>query len=240
MAYANGELGMHAKIKVRVTRNVDGEEKTAIIDATYGRLIFNARIPQDLGYVDRSVDPFSLEIDFPTTSKKLKEIVDRTIKFHGFADAADVLDNIKSMGYKYSTKSSLSISVYDMTIPPKKKELLANAAKQVEEITELFNWGELSDDERYKQVIAVWNKTTDDVTQALVDNLDKYNSISADKTVKELFNDIRAGDYIRNHDSARGSAVLLTDYDILGDIDKSTGQVSGVRGTERGIRQGLT
>ena len=177
MAYANGELGMHAKIKVRVTRNVDGEEKTAIIDATYGRLIFNARIPQDLGYVDRSVDPFSLEIDFPTTSKKLKEIVDRTIKFHGFADAADVLDNIKSMGYKYSTKSSLSISVYDMTIPPKKKELLANAAKQVEEITELFNWGELSDDERYKQVIAVWNKTTDDVTQALVDNLDKYNSL---------------------------------------------------------------
>ena len=177
MAYANGELGMHAKIKVRVTRNVDGEEKAAIIDATYGRLIFNARIPQDLGYVDRSVDPFSLEIDFPTTSKKLKEIVDRTIKFHGFADAADVLDNIKSMGYKYSTKSSLSISVYDMTIPPKKKELLANAAKQVEEITELFNWGELSDDERYKQVIAVWNKTTDDVTQALVDNLDKYNSL---------------------------------------------------------------
>ena len=177
MAYANGELGMHAKIKVRVTRNVDGEEKTAIIDATYGRLIFNARIPQDLGYVDRSVDPFSLEIDFPTTSKKLKEIVDRTIKFHGFADAADVLDNIKSMGYKYSTKSSLSISVYDMTIPPKKKELLAEAAKQVEEITELFNWGELSDDERYKQVIAVWNKTTDDVTQALVDNLDKYNSL---------------------------------------------------------------
>ena len=177
MAYANGELGMHAKIKVRVKRNVDGEEKAAIIDATYGRLIFNARIPQDLGYVDRSVDPFSLEIDFPTTSKKLKEIVDRTIKFHGFADAADVLDNIKSMGYKYSTKSSLSISVYDMTIPPKKKELLANAAKQVEEITELFNWGELSDDERYKQVIAVWNKTTDDVTQALVDNLDKYNSL---------------------------------------------------------------
>ena len=177
MAYANGELGMHAKIKVRVTRNVNGEEKAAIIDATYGRLIFNARIPQDLGYVDRSVDPFSLEIDFPTTSKKLKEIVDRTIKFHGFADAADVLDNIKSMGYKYSTKSSLSISVYDMTIPPKKKELLANAAKQVEEITELFNWGELSDDERYKQVIAVWNKTTDDVTQALVDNLDKYNSL---------------------------------------------------------------
>ncbi len=177
MAYANGELGMHAKIKVRVTRNVDGEEKTAIIDATYGRLIFNARIPQDLGYVDRSVDPFSLEINFPTTSKKLKEIVDRTIQFHGFADAADVLDNIKSMGYKYSTKSSLSISVYDMTIPPKKKELLANAAKQVEEITELFNWGELSDDERYKQVIAVWNKTTDDVTQALVDNLDKYNSL---------------------------------------------------------------
>ena len=178
MAYENKELGMHAAIKVRVTKVIDGEEKSAIIDATYGRLVFNARIPQDLGYVDRSKDPFALEISFPTTSKKLKEIVDRTIKFHGFAEAAGVLDSIKSMGYKYSTKSSLSISVYDMTIPPKKKQLLEEAAKKVDEITELFNWGELSDEERYKQVIDVWDKTTDEVTKALIENLDSYNSLN--------------------------------------------------------------
>ncbi len=178
MAYENKQLGMHAPIKVRIKKLVDGEEKTAIIDATYGRLIFNSRIPQDLGYVDREKDPFSLEINFPTTSKKLKEIVDKTIKTHGFAEAAEVLDAIKSMGYKYSTRSALSISVYDMTIPPEKKQILEDAAKQVDEITELYNWGELSDDERYKQVIDVWNKATDDVTDALDANLDKYNSLN--------------------------------------------------------------
>ena len=178
MAYENKLLGMHAAIKVRVTKMIDGEEKSAIIDATYGRLIFNSKVPQDLGYIDRSKDPFSLEINFPTTSKKLKEIVDLTIKYHGFANAAEVLDNIKEMGYRYSTRSSLSISVYDMTIPPQKKKILADAAKQVEEITELFNWGELSDDERYKQVIAVWEKATNDVTDALTANLDKYNSLN--------------------------------------------------------------
>ena len=178
MAYENKRLGIHAAIKVRVTKVIDGVEKSAIIDATYGRLIFNKKIPQDLGYVDRSVDPFSLEIDFATTSKKLKEIVDLTIKYHGFAEAAKVLDEIKSMGYKYSTRSSLSIAVYDMTIPPKKKELLEEASRQVDEITELFNWGELSDDERYKQVIDVWDKTTNAVTDALIANLDKYNSLN--------------------------------------------------------------
>ena len=178
MAYENKRLGMHAAIKVRVTKVIDGEEKTAVIDATYGRIIFNQRIPQDLGYVDRSVDPFGLEINFPTTSKKLKEIVDLTIKYHGFAEAAKVLDEIKSMGYKYSTRSSLSIAVYDMTIPPVKKQLLEDAARQVDEITELFNWGELSDDERYKQVIDVWDKTTNAVTDALIANLDRYNSLN--------------------------------------------------------------
>ncbi len=178
MAYENKELAMHAKIKVRVTKIVDGKEQSKLIEATYGRLIFNSKIPQDLGYVDRSVDPFSLEIDFPTTSKKLKDIVDRTIKYHGFADAAVVLDNIKAMGYKYSTRSAISIAVYDMTIPPEKKVLLAEAAKKVDEITELYNWGELSDEERYNQVIAVWDETTNAVTDALQSNLDKYNSLN--------------------------------------------------------------
>ncbi len=178
MAYENKEIGIHAAIKVRVTKMIDGVEKSAIIDATYGRLIFNTRIPQDLGYVDRSVDPFSLEINFAASSKKLKEIVDRTIRLHGFAEAAAVLDNIKEMGYKYSTRSSLSISVYDMTIPPVKKQLLADATKKVDEITERFEWGELSDEERYKQVIDVWDKTTDAVTDALIKNLDAYNSLN--------------------------------------------------------------
>ena len=178
MAYENKRLGIHAAIKVRVTKVIDGVEQSKLIDATYGRLIFNSKIPQDLGYVDRSVDPFSLEIDFATTSKKLKEIVDLTIKYHGFAEAAKVLDDIKSMGYKYSTRGSLSISVYDMTIPPEKKGLLDAAAKQVDEINELFAWGELSDDERYKQVIDVWDKTTNAVTDALIKNLDKYNSLN--------------------------------------------------------------
>ncbi len=178
MAYENKRLGMHAAIKVRVTKIIDGEEKSALIDATYGRLIFNKRIPQDLGYVDRTVDPFGLEINFATTSKKLKEIVDLTIKYHGFAEAAKVLDEIKAMGYKYSTRGSLSISVYDMTIPPEKKGLIEEAAKQVDEINDLFAWGELSDDERYKQVIDVWDKTTNAVTDALIKNLDKYNSLN--------------------------------------------------------------
>ena len=178
MAYENKEIGIHAAIKVRVTKVVDGVERSAIIPATYGRLIFNQRVPQDLGYVDRKVDPFSLEIDFATTSKKLKEIVDRTIRLHGFAEAAAVLDNIKEMGYKYSTRSSLSISVYDMTIPPQKKELLAKASAEVDEITERFAWGELSEEERYKSVIAVWDRTTDDVTNALIKNLDTYNSLN--------------------------------------------------------------
>ncbi len=178
MAYENKEIGIHAAIKVRVTKIIDGVEKSAIIDATYGRLIFNTKIPQDLGYVDREKDPFSLEINFPTVSKKLKEIVDRTIRLHGFAEAAAVLDNIKEMGYKYSTRSSLSISVYDMTIPGKKKELLEEASKKVDEITERFEWGELSDEERYKQVIDVWDKTTDAVTDALIKNLDTYNSLN--------------------------------------------------------------
>ena len=178
MAYENKVIGMHTPIKVRAVKNIGGEEKSAVIDATYGRLIFNSKIPQDLGFVNRAEDPFSLEISEATTSKKLKEIVDRTIKYHGFAEAAAVLDNIKEMGYKYSTRSSLSISVYDMTIPPKKKEILANAAEQVEKINDLFAWGELSDDERYKQVISVWERATDDVTKALNDNLDKYNSLN--------------------------------------------------------------
>ena len=180
MAYENGVIGIHAPIKVRMEREIDGVLHEKLVDATMGRLIFNSKLPQDLGYVDRS-DPdklLDLEIDFPTTSKKLEEIVDRTIKLHGFSEAAKVLDDIKSMGYKYSTKSSLSISVYDMTIPPEKSELLAEADKRIGEIRELYLDGELSDEERYERVVQIWKETTDKVTDKMNAGFDKYNAIN--------------------------------------------------------------
>ncbi len=180
MAYENNEIGLHAPIKVRVEKEIDGEKKTKIINATLGRLIFNSKIPQNLGYVDRT-DPekaFDLEVDFVTTSKELKQIVDRTIKNQGFATAAAVLDDIKAMGYKYSTKSSISISVYDMTIPPEKKTLLAQAENEIDNITELYLDGELSNDERYNSAIKVWEDTTNKLTDYLTKGFDKYNSIN--------------------------------------------------------------
>lgn len=179
MAYDNGILGLHAPIKVRLTKEIDGEERSKVVDATLGRLIFNENIPQDLGYVDRS-DPekaFDLEIMFVTTSKELSDIVDRCIKKHGFEVTAAVLDSIKSMGYKYSTKASISISVADMTIPQEKYSLIADAEKKVDKIAHHFHRGELTDEERYENVISVWEQTTKDVVAALQKNFDRYNSI---------------------------------------------------------------
>ncbi len=179
MAYENHELGLHAPIKVRVTKEINGEMRSKIIDATIGRLIFNKPIPQDLGFVDRS-DPeklFDLEIMFTTTKKELSEIVDRCIKIHGSNVTAQVLDEIKAMGFKYSTKGAISISFADVTVPPEKKTLVASAEKRVAEINEYFQRGELSEDERYRSVIKVWEQTTKDVTAALQASLDRYNSI---------------------------------------------------------------
>ena len=180
MAYENKIIGLHAPIRVRVTKEIDGETVSRVINATLGRMIFNSKIPQDLGYVDRT-DPahvLDLEIDFVTTASDLKKIVDRTIKAHDFAAAAVVLDDIKAMGYKYSTRSSLSISVYDMTIPPEKKMLIAAAEQKVGEIRESFEFGELSEEERYKKTVDVWSETTDNVTKCLTEGIDKYNSIN--------------------------------------------------------------
>ena len=179
MAYENGLLGMHAAIKVRVTREIDGVEHTGIIDATLGRLIFNRPIPQDLGFVDRS-DPsklLDLDIAFPTKKKDLGKIIDMCIKKHGPATTAQVLDSIKSMGFKYSTKSSLSISIADMTIPPEKYEIVSAAEKQVLDIMKHFQRGRLSEDERYKSVIKVWEKATADIVEALQSEFDRYNPI---------------------------------------------------------------
>ena len=179
MAYENGYLGIHAPIKVRVSKEIDGVVHTGIIDATLGRLIFNKPIPQDLGFVDRS-DPaklLDLEVAFPTAKKQLGEIVDRTIKKHGPTVTAQVLDDIKANGFKYSTKASISISVSDMTVPEEKKELITAAEHEVEQITKNFRRGLLSDKERYDSVIKVWEETTKKVEEALLACLSRYNPI---------------------------------------------------------------
>ncbi len=179
MAYENGQLGIHAPIKVRVEKEIDGVKRHKIIDATLGRLIFNRAIPQDIGFVDRS-DPekaFDLEVMFTTTKKELSSIVDRCIKKHGFSVTAGVLDNIKEMGFKYSTKAAISISVYDMTIPKDKYALISEAEKKVEKVTKHFQRGELSEDERYKSVIKIWEQTTNDVVAALQSSFNRYNPI---------------------------------------------------------------
>ena len=177
MAYENKDLEIHAPIKIRVQKEINGEVKSKIIDATLGRLIFNNSIPQDLGYVDREKDPFGLEIDFVAGSKQLSQIVDRTIKSHGFTKAAEVLDNIKEMGYKYSTRASLSISVADMTIPEKKYSIVKDAEARVDEIFQHFRDGELSEEERYNCVIDIWNTATDDVVEEIKGSFNRYNPI---------------------------------------------------------------
>ncbi len=179
MSYENKALGLHAPIRVRKTAVVNGVKRTGIINATLGRLIFNENIPQDLGWVDRN-DPekwLDLEVTFVATKGKLGEIVDRCIKKHGATVTSEVLDNIKSMGFKYSTRGSISIAVPDMTIPKEKKTLIAEAEKQVDMITDFFNNGEITDDERYQLVVDTWNKTTKQVTDALQAGLDLYNPI---------------------------------------------------------------
>ncbi len=179
MAYENGLLGIHAPIEVRVKKVIDGVERVGRIRATLGRLIFNRHIPQDLGYVDRSIpgNEFKLEIDFVVGSKQLGDLLDRCIRVHGFPTTAVVLDEIKAMGYKYSTRASISISVADITVPKEKYAIIAQAEKDVDKIARQFQRGLLTEEERYKAVIDLWNRTTDDVTEALKANFDRYNPI---------------------------------------------------------------
>ncbi|MCI5575445.1 MAG: DNA-directed RNA polymerase subunit beta', partial [Clostridiales bacterium] len=179
MAYANGQLGLHVKIKVRNERAVGGVMMSRTITTTLGRMIFNRNIPQDLGFVDRN-DPdklFDLEVDFIVTKKELGAIINACIKKHGSAITANMLDAIKEMGYKYSTRASFSISVYDMTIPEKKSEIIKNAENTVAKIGKFYQRGELSEQERYERVIDVWNRTTADVTNALQECFSTYNPI---------------------------------------------------------------
>ena len=179
MAYENGIIGIHAPIRVRARREINGVMREKLVDASAGRIIFNANIPQDLGYVDRT-DPdhmFDYEVTFTVGKKQLGPIIDRTIQKHGFTVAAEVLDKVKATGYKYSTKCAMTISVADMTVPPQKQQLLKETEERTLAIEEQYKLGFMTNEERYKAVVAEWEKTTDDVSNALQDNLDRFNPI---------------------------------------------------------------
>ena len=195
MAYAEGYVTLHAKVKIRRSGEWQGEPITQIVETTVGRLIFNTPIPQDLGYVDRSKkeNALKMEIEFMVGKKQLGKIVTKCIEMHGTKVASQVLDNIKSQGFKYSTKGAITVAACDATVPPKKKELLADAEAQVARTRKLYERGLLSDDQRYKSVIDIWNKTTDLVSKALQENMDARNPIwmMADSGARGSMNQIK-------------------------------------------------
>jgi len=195
MAYNEGVIGLHSKIKVRRSKVIDGETYSQIIETTMGRIIFNDPIPQDLGYVDRTKpeNMFKLEVDFLVGKKQLGQIIEKCIRVHGTATTAEVLDKIKAQGFKYSTKGAITVAVVDAVIPPQKKELLQEAEQKIDKITKQYRRGLITDEERYQMVIKTWNDTTDKVANALKDNLDKYNPIfmMADSGARGSMNQIR-------------------------------------------------
>jgi len=179
MAYQDGVVGLHAPVRVRVFKDINGQRQSKIIDTTVGRLIFNNPIPQDLGFVDRT-DPenlFNLEIERLVDKKQLSKIIDKCIKKHGTARTSEVLDQIKAQGYKFSTKSGITVAVCDAVIPPQKAEYLAEAEKKVDDIRKRYDRGLITDDVRYERTIKVWEETTSKVKEALKDNLEKNNPI---------------------------------------------------------------
>ena len=180
LAYENKEITLHSKIKVRRTVTTeDGTEVTGIIDTTLGRLLFNEIIPQDLGYVDRTNPDniLKLEIDFHVGKKQLKPILDKCINTHGATKTAEVLDDVKAIGYKYSTRGAISVSISDMKVPDEKKQILADAQAQVDKITKMFRRGLMTEEERYLAVVKVWEEADKVLTKALLDGLDQYNNI---------------------------------------------------------------
>ena len=179
MAYQDGIITIHAAIKVRVTKDTGDGVITRIVPTTAGRILFNEHIPQDLGYVDRT-DPdhqLDYEIGFKVTKKELGNIIDRCLKIHGTATTAQVLDKIKAMGYKYSTRSGITVAVCDAEIPPQKAEIMAGADTAIAKINKQFSRGFISNSERKEKFIKIWNQATDDVSAALTANLDQYNNI---------------------------------------------------------------
>ena len=179
MAYDAHDITLHSKIRVRRTVDFNGTPVTGLVDTTMGRMIFNRPIPQDLGYVDRSTpeEALKFEVDFLVGKKQLGQIIDRCIKVHGTEHTAEVLDEIKAQGYKYSTISGITVAVCDATIPESKKDILAAADKEIDEIRAEYAEGFLSDSERYNAVLRTWEKATSDVTDALQKGLDRYNPI---------------------------------------------------------------
>ena len=198
LAYENQVITLQTKIHVRVTKTMpDGTEKTGIVSSTLGRFIFNEILPQDLGFVDRSnpENDLALEVDFHVGKKGLKQILQKVINTHGATKTAEVLDDIKSMGYKYSTRAAMTVSISDMTVPPQKPELIAQAQDTVDKITRNYKRGLITEEERYKEVVETWKNTDDILTKALLSGLDKYNNIymmadsgarGSDKQIKQL------------------------------------------------------
>ncbi|MCI5752846.1 MAG: DNA-directed RNA polymerase subunit beta' [Oscillospiraceae bacterium] len=179
MAYSEGVVSLHAPIRVRISKEIGGRNVSKIIDCTVGRLIFNENIPQDLGYVDRtnSENQFNLEVNFLVKKGDLKGIIERCIRIHGTTTTSEVLDRVKALGFKYSTKSAITIAAFDATIPDTKADILAAADKQVDKINMMYKRGFISRDEKSKMFIKIWNDATDDVTAELKKNMDKYNPI---------------------------------------------------------------
>ena len=195
MAYAEHVITLHAPIKVRRTMTIDGVERTGLVDATVGRIIFNNPVPQNLGYIDRT-DPehwLEYEVSFRVTKKTLPDIISRCMTRNGSRKCAKMLDAIKAQGYKYSTLSAISVAVCDAVIPPQKDELIADADKQVSQVSKLFNRGLISENERYSQTINIWQATTDKVSKALAANLPEDNEIfmMADSGARGSMNQIK-------------------------------------------------
>ena len=179
MAYQDGVVGLHAPIKVRVSKIINGETVTRIIDATVGRLIFNDPIPQDLGYVDRN-DPehcLDLEVSFLVGKKQLGKIVDKCIITHGTSKTSEVLDRIKAQGFKYSTRGAITVAVCDAVIPAEKGDILAAADKKIEKVTKQYRKGLISAEEKSREVVKIWNDATNEVSDSLTKGLDEYNPI---------------------------------------------------------------
>ena len=198
LAYENAAVTLHSRIKVRVTKTMpDGTEMTGVVESTLGRFIFNEIIPQDLGFVDRSIpgNELLLEVDFHVGKKQLKKILEKVINVHGATQTAVTLDDIKAIGYKYSTRAAMTVSIADMTVPASKPKLLADAQETVDRIAKNFRRGLITEEERYKEVIETWKTTDDQLTKDLLGGLDKYNNIfmmadsgarGSDKQIKQL------------------------------------------------------
>ena len=198
LAYENGALTLQTRIKVRVTKKMpDGTVLSSVEESTLGRFLFNEILPQDLGFVDRTIpgNELKLEVDFHVGKKGLKQILEKVINTHGATKTAEVLDDIKSMGYKYSTRAAMTVSISDMTVPPEKPELIRKAQETVDKITRNYKRGKITEEERYKEVVETWKETDAVLTKALLDGLDKYNNIymmadsgarGSDKQIKQL------------------------------------------------------